>query len=152
MLSHPNISVILQTDFEDVAGLLHWKHLIYTGPIDAFFNHKHGRLPYRSLSYEHVHHPAAQWQAVGTIKHLTGQKHAGPSLVCEHACADGDPYYPAPTAASAALFKRYREEAEALPDVTFVGRLASYLLLQLGSSGGPGAGRVQAAVRRKQRR
>ena len=140
MLSHPNISVMLKTDFRDVAELVPWKHLIYTGPIDAFFNHRHGRLPYRSLTFEHVHQPVAQWQPVGTInhpndcaytrvtefKHLTGQQHAGTSLVYEHSCADGDPYYPVPTAASAALFERYRQEAEALPDVTFVGRLASY--------------------------
>ncbi len=140
MLSHPNISVMLQTDFQDVVDLLPWKHLIYTGPIDAFFHHKHGKLPYRSLAFEHVHHAVPQWQAVGTInhpndcaytrvtefKHLTGQQHTGTSLVYEHACAEGDPYYPVPTAASAALYERYREEADALPDVTFVGRLASY--------------------------
>ncbi len=140
MLSHPNISVMLQTDFQDVVDLLPWKHLIYTGPIDAFFHHKHGKLPYRSLAFEHVHHAVPQWQAVGTInhpndcaytrvtefKHLTGQHHTGTSLVYEHACAEGDPYYPVPTAASAALYERYREEADALPDVTFVGRLASY--------------------------
>ncbi len=140
MLSHPNISVMLQTDFQDVADLLPWKHLIYTGPIDAFFHHKHGKLPYRSLAFEHVHHAVPQWQAVGTInhpndcaytrvtefKHLTGQQHTGTSLVYEHACDEGDPYYPVPTAASAALYERYREEADALPDVTFVGRLASY--------------------------
>ena len=140
MLAHPNISVMLQTDFQNVADLLPWKHLIYTGPIDAFFHHKYGKLPYRSLAFEHVHHAVPQWQSVGTInhpndcaytrvtefKHLTGQQHAGTSLVYEHACAEGDPYYPVPTDASAALYERYREEADALPDVTFVGRLASY--------------------------
>lgn len=141
MLSHPNISVMLNADFHQVASLLPWKHLVYTGPIDAFFNYKYGKLPYRSLRFEHVHLAAAdRHQAVGTVnypndcaytritefKYLTGQQHAGTSLVYEYPCDEGDPYYPVPTAASAALFKRYEQEAEALPDVTFIGRLASY--------------------------
>ena len=140
MLSHPNISVMLKTDFLDIPELVPWKHLIYTGPIDAFFNHKYGKLPYRSLSFAHVHHPVEQFQAVGTVnhpndcaytrvtefKHITGQQHRGTSLVYEYPCDDGDPYYPVPTEASATLFSRYQAEAEALPDVTFIGRLASY--------------------------
>jgi UDP-galactopyranose mutase len=140
MLAHPNIKVMLNTDFREVADILPWKHMIYSGPIDAFFNFKYGKLPYRSLSFEHVHHARAQFQSVGTInfpndhaytrvtefKHLTGQQHAGTSVVYEYPRSEGDPYYPVPTPQNAALYERYASEAESIDDVTFVGRLATY--------------------------
>ena len=57
MLRHPNIKVMLNTDYREVADLIPWGHMIYTGPIDAFFNHRHGKLPYRSLEFRHVNLP-----------------------------------------------------------------------------------------------
>lgn len=144
MLAHPNIHVMLGTDYRDVVHVLPWKHLVYTGPVDTFFEHKHGRLPYRSLQFEHVTvQPAAgqeHVQAVGTVnhpnehaytrvtefKHLTGQRHAMSALVYEYPRAEGDPYYPVPRSENATLYRRYEAEAETLSDVTFIGRLASY--------------------------
>jgi len=144
LLRHPNIRVMLNTDYRDVVHLLPWKHMVYTGPIDSFFDHRHGRLPYRSLDFEHVTVVPPQGhehvQAVGTVnhpndhaytrvtefKHLTGQRHEGSSLVYEHPRGDGDPYYPVPRAENTALLRRYEAEAEALTDVTFIGRLATY--------------------------
>ncbi len=140
MLAHPNIKVMLNTDYREIADLLPWRHMVYTGPIDAFFNHCHGKLPYRSLDFEHVNLPQAQFQPVGTVnhpndyaytrvtefKHITGQHNASTSIVYEHPRADGDPYYPIPRPENALLYERYRAEADRLSDVTFVGRLATY--------------------------
>lgn len=144
MLQHPNISVMLNTDYRDVVRLLPWKHMVYTGPIDGFFDHRHGKLPYRSLRFQHVtqHCDDAQTllQAVGTInhpndhaytrvtefRHLTGQRHEATSLVYEFPCADGDPFYPVPRPENASLFRRYETDSEQLSDVSFLGRLASY--------------------------
>jgi UDP-galactopyranose mutase len=140
MLTHPNIKVMLNTDYREIVDLVPWRHMVYTGPIDAFFDYKHGKLPYRSLRFEHVTLPQPRAQPVGTVnypndyaytritefKHLTGQQHAHTSLVYEFPCDEGDPYYPVPRPENAALYKLYEAETESRPDVTFVGRLASY--------------------------
>jgi UDP-galactopyranose mutase len=141
ILDHPNITVELGVDFEDVKGRARFRRLIYTGPIDAYYNHRYGRLPYRSLRFEHEHLPAAEWfQKVGTVnypndheftritefKHLTGQEHSGTSIVREYPQAEGEPYYPVPRTENELLFKRYEALALAERDVTFVGRLAQY--------------------------
>ena len=141
MLDHPNITVELGVDFVDVRARNHHGHIVYTGPIDAYFDYRYGRLPYRSLRFEHEHLPAAdQYQEVGTVnypndhaytritefKHLTGQSHTGTSIVREYPQDEGDPYYPVPRAENEALFKRYEELAKQEADVTFVGRLAQY--------------------------
>lgn len=140
LLRHPNIKVMLNTDYREVQHLVPWKHMVYTGPIDAYFDHCHGKLPYRSLTFQHVTLPQERFQPVGTVnfpneyaytrvtefKHLTGQVHGQTSLVYEIPCAEGDPYYPVPRPENLALYKRYEQEAEAQTRVTFVGRLASY--------------------------
>lgn len=144
MLAHPRIHVMTNTDYRDIVHWVPWKHLVYTGPIDTFFEHRHGKLPYRSLQFEHVTQqpPEGREHAlpVGTVnhpndhgytrvtefKHLTGQRHALTSLVYEYPRSEGDPYYPVPRAENAALYRRYEADAEPLADVTFVGRLASY--------------------------
>jgi UDP-galactopyranose mutase len=59
-------------------------------------------------------------------KHLTGQKHPKTSITYEYPEAEGDPYYPVPRAENASLFRRYQALADSTPDVTFVGRLATY--------------------------
>lgn len=140
MLAHPNIETRLSTDFEDIKGQVEWRHLIYTGPIDAFYGYRFGKLPYRSLRFEHEHLPEDRHQPVGTVnyplteaftritefQHLTGERASGTSIVREYPCAEGDPFYPIPRPDNEALFKRYEELAKAEADVTFVGRLAQY--------------------------
>jgi UDP-galactopyranose mutase len=59
-------------------------------------------------------------------KHLTGQTHRRTSISYEFPRAEGDPYYPVPKAENAELFRKYRALADDMPDVTFVGRLATY--------------------------
>ena len=140
MLSHPNIKVMLNTDYREIEAFVPWQRMVYSGPIDAFFNYRHGRLPYRSLEFRHVNVAQEQFQPVGTVnypndydytrvsefKHLTGQRHATTSVVYEYPRAEGDPYYPVPRPENAALYRKYEADAEALDRVTFVGRLATY--------------------------
>jgi UDP-galactopyranose mutase len=140
MLAHPNIKVMLNTDYREIVDEIPFAEMIYTGPIDAYFDHVHGKLPYRSLEFRHETVAEARVQLVGTVnypnehaytritefKHLTGQEHARTSIVYEYPRAEGDPYYPVPRAENAALYERYRELAQATPNVHFVGRLATY--------------------------
>jgi UDP-galactopyranose mutase len=141
MLDHPNISVELGADFLQLRDRVEARHIVYTGPVDAFYAYCYGHLPYRSLRFEHEHLADTEWyQSVGTVnfpndhaytrttefKHLTGQQHRGTSLVREYPQADGDPYYPVPRPENELLFKRYEALAEQEQDVTFVGRLAQY--------------------------
>lgn len=141
MLDHSNINVELAVDFSQLREQYDGSHVVYTGPIDAYFDYCFGRLPYRSLRFEHEHlADVAEYQRVGTVnypndhaytritefKHLTGQRHPGTSIVREYPQATGDPYYPIPRAENEALYKRYESLAEKEATVTFVGRLAQY--------------------------
>lgn len=140
MLDNPRISLLLQTDYRDVKDAIPHRRVIYTGPIDEYFDHRYGKLPYRSLRFRHVTLDKAQHQDVGVVnypqtqeytrvteyKHLTGQQHARTSLTYEYPSAVGDPYYPIPRPENQALFKRYEALADATRDVWFVGRLATY--------------------------
>lgn len=141
MLDHPGITVELGTHLDPRQDRYGFDHVVYTGPIDAYFDHCFGRLPYRSLRFEHEHLPGVtQFQATGSVnfpnehaytritefKHLTGQQHSGTSIMREYPQEGGDPYYPIPQPASAALFRRYAQLAEDEADTTFVGRLAQY--------------------------
>jgi len=141
MLSNPLIEVRLSTDYQQVKQTESYGHLIFTGAIDSYFDHRFGRLPYRSLRFDHQYLPDVdQYQAVGTVnypldedftritefKHLTGQKGSGTAIVREYPTADGDPFYPVPRPENEALFKRYQALGDAEQGVTFVGRLAQY--------------------------
>lgn len=141
MLDHPNIDILLGTDFAAVRDQLDFKQLIYCGPVDEYFEFCFGRLPYRSLRFQHKTLPTEQFQAVSVVnypdpsvpytriteyKHLTGQSHAQTSISYEFPCADGDPYYPIPRPENAELYKRYSALADETPNVTFLGRLGTY--------------------------
>ena len=141
MLAHPNITIMLGTDARALGSAITYDRMVYTGPIDEFYQHRFGKLPYRSLRFEHETLDTAQYQRVATVnypsedvpftriteyKHLTGQIHAKTSITREFPTAQGDPYYPIPRAANAALYKRYEALADEEQSVTFVGRLATY--------------------------
>ncbi|HEX8277449.1 MAG TPA: UDP-galactopyranose mutase [Segetibacter sp.] len=140
MLSHPNIKIMLNTDYEEVMDEVKFKKLIFTGPIDEFFNYKYGKLPYRSLRFKFETLETPQFQETGTInypndygftritefKHLTGQKHDKTTLVYEFPEATGDPYYPVPRPENEILYKKYAAMANQLTNTYFVGRLATY--------------------------
>jgi UDP-galactopyranose mutase len=141
MLDHPNIRVETGVEYRDVARTVSHDRLVFTGPIDEFFDHRFGPLPYRSLRFRHetvdqetfqpvatINYPneATPWTRITEYKHLTGQRHPRTSVTYEYPSDTGDPYYPIPRPENQALFKRYEALAAARPDVTFVGRLATY--------------------------
>ena len=140
MLDNPKIKIMLQTDYRDIRDRIPFRRMIYTGPVDEYFDWSLGRLPYRSLRFEHVTLDREQFQPVAVVnypqteeytriteyKHLTGQKSPQTSLTYEYPTDIGDPYYPVPRAENEALYKRYEALAGATPDVWFVGRLATY--------------------------
>jgi UDP-galactopyranose mutase len=140
MLDHPNIKVMLNTDYREIVDMIPFGEMIYTGPIDGFFDHRFGTLPYRSIEFEfqtlaeEQHQPAAvinhpndhDYTRVTEFKYLTGQRHEKTSIAYEYPRAEGDPYYPVPRPESAEIYKRYRALAERTPGVHFVGRLATY--------------------------
>jgi UDP-galactopyranose mutase len=140
MLAHPNIEIRLRTDYRDLKDLRPRLGTIYTGPIDEFFDFRFGKLPYRSIRFEHVTLDQPRFQSVGTVnypmsrdytriteyKHLTGQEHARTTITYEHPTAEGEPYYPVPRPKNEALYKRYESLALETAGVWFVGRLATY--------------------------
>lgn len=140
MLAHRNISIMLNTDYRDIVDMIPYREMIYTGPIDAFFDYRFGALPYRSLEFRFETHNVSQYQPVGTVnypneyeytrvtefRHLTGQQHAQTTIVYEYPRAEGDPYYPVPRPENQQLYQRYAQLAEQEANVHFVGRLATY--------------------------
>ncbi len=140
MLDHPNIKVMLNTDYREVEHFVPFDRMVYTGPVDEFFELQYGKLPYRSLEFqfETVDTPVFQpapvinypneypYTRVTEFKYLTGQEHPKTSVVYEHPRAEGDPYYPVPRPENAELYKEYKALADALSDTVFVGRLATY--------------------------
>jgi len=140
MLDHPNIKILLNTDYREVRGLVPFREMIYTGPLDEFFEHRFGPLPYRSLEFRHETHDRECYQAwpvvnypndhlftrITEFKYLTGQVHPKTSIVYEFPKAEGVPYDPIPKPENAQLYARYRALAMELPGVHFAGRLATY--------------------------
>ncbi|MBD0333296.1 MAG: UDP-galactopyranose mutase, partial [Chitinophagaceae bacterium] len=140
MLSHPNIKIMLNTDYKEVIDIIPHKKLIYTGPIDAYFDYCYGKLPYRSLEFRFETVDAEFFQPTGTVnypneqaytritdfKYLTGQKHHRTAIVYEFPKAEGDPYYPVPRPENAEIYKKYQQLASTMTSTYFVGRLATY--------------------------
>jgi UDP-galactopyranose mutase len=140
MVAHPNIKILLQTDYREVAGSILYDQVIFTGPIDEFFDYRFGKLPYRSINFQFETLNVTQAQPVAVLnypndnlytritefKHLTGQDHPKTTRVFEYPQAEGDPYYPIPRVENAALYKQYQDLAEVTPGVQFVGRLGTY--------------------------
>ena len=140
MLAHPNIDIMLNTDYHAIEGSMACEQVIFTGPIDEYFDYRFGKLPYRSLQFQFetldvpqaqpvavINHPNDKaYTRVTEFKHLTGQVHPKTTRVYEYPQPDGDPYYPIPRAENAQVYHRYQELASATPGVTFLGRLGSY--------------------------
>jgi UDP-galactopyranose mutase len=140
MLSHPGIKVMLNTDYKEIERMIPYKEMIYTGPNDYKFNYCYGKLPYRSLEFRFETLETECFQPTGTVnypnehpytrvtefKYLTGQKHPKTTMVYEYPKEEGDPYYPVPRPENAELYKKYQALTAELPNVHFVGRLATY--------------------------
>jgi UDP-galactopyranose mutase len=140
MLDHPNIKIMLNTDYREIVDLIPYRAMIYTGPVDSFFDYCYGKLPYRSLEFVHETHNVQIYQPAPVVnypndnaytrvtefKYLTGQDHAKTSIVYEYPQAEGDPYYPIPRPENTLLYQKYKQLADETPNVHFVGRLATY--------------------------
>ena len=140
MLDHPNIRIMLNTDYREIERMIPFREMIYTGPIDEFFDFRFGKLPYRSLEFKHetldpaVHQSAPvvnypnehSYTRITEFKYLTGQEHSKTSIVYEFPCAEGDPYYPVPRPENNEIYKKYQALAAAATNVHFAGRLATY--------------------------
>ena len=140
MLDHPEIKVMLNTDWREIDGMIPYRRLIVTGAIDEFFGYCEGPLPYRSIDFcfeTHevpVYQPAAvvnypndyDYTRITEFKYLTGQTHAKTTIAYEYPTAEGEPYYPIPQPENAERYRRYKVMAEKEDNVHFVGRLATY--------------------------
>ena len=143
ILSHPKIEVRLKTDFREARQHVHYDHLIFSGPIDEYYDHCFGHLPYRSLRFEpeslsqKYFQPAMQvnypndheFTRIVEIKHATGQELASTTIVREYPQNFGpgrEPYYPIPAPDARLLYSKYAERAAHEKNVSFVGRLATY--------------------------
>ena len=140
MLAHPNIKILLNTDYREIADVIPCGQVVFTGPIDEYFDFRFGPLPYRSLEFRFETHDVPVLQPVAVvnypnehaftrvteIKHITGQQHAKTTLIREYPRAEGDPYYPIPRAENAAIYQQYQRLAAEGENVHFVGRLATY--------------------------
>ncbi|HYE95606.1 MAG TPA: UDP-galactopyranose mutase [Rubricoccaceae bacterium] len=140
MLAHPNLKVLLNADYREVRDLFPGVETIYTGPVDEYFDFCYGKLPYRSLHFQHETHTKEWFQPAPVVnypnehpytritefKYLTGQEHPKTALVYEYPTAEGDPYYPIPRPENAELYRRYEALANQTTGVHFVGRLATY--------------------------
>jgi UDP-galactopyranose mutase len=143
LLDHPLIEVRTGVEFTDVDEP--YDQLVWTGPIDEYYGHRFGPLPYRSLRFETetveglvqpvavINHPSEDvlYTRVTEYRHLTGQNADVSTLHYEYPSAEGDPYYPVPRPENRALYERYAALATAERDVTFVGRLARYQYLNM---------------------
>jgi len=140
MLDHPNIHIMLNSDYKELIGEIAYEKLIFTGPVDEFFDYRFGKLPYRSIKFKFETLDQEKFQQTGTInypndyaftritefKHLSGQQHHKTSIVYEFPKAEGDPYYPIPKPDNAELYKQYQKLAASMENTYFVGRLATY--------------------------
>jgi UDP-galactopyranose mutase len=145
----------LETDYREVLPRVRYRHLIYSGPLDEYFDCRFGPLPYRTARYAleelcedkvpeggfvqpvlQVNYPGPEpFTRTVELKHVTGQSSRCSNLVrefpAEYRPGESDPNYPVPGAESDTLAARYRELAEREPAVTFIGRLAQYRYLNM---------------------
>ncbi len=141
MTDHPRIERVLGVDYREIADRVRARHTVFTGPIDAYFDHCYGKLPYRSLRFEFTTYDTERYQATGCVnepdenvpytrtteyKYLTGQRHPKTIVSREFPTDAGEPYYPIPAPESREQYRKYALLAKRTRNVTFVGRLAEY--------------------------
>ena len=140
MLNHKNIEIILNSDYKKIVNDLKFDKMIYTGPIDYFFDYEFGKLPYRSLTFQWENIKTEFYQKATSVnfvdsekftriteyKYFTNQKSESTTITKEYPKEKGEPYYPIPNDETNVIYKKYRMEADKLEDVCFLGRLAEY--------------------------
>lgn len=142
LLSHKNISIQLQTDFNSVKGKIKYNKLIFTGRIDEFFDYQYGKLPFRSIKFEYETHKTEFFQEVAVVnytdalepkftrivesKHMTFQKIPITTIIKEFPTSEGEPYYPIPQKTNIELFNKYKTLSCKSENVHFLGRAGEY--------------------------
>ncbi len=140
MLDNKNISLLLNTDYKEIVDSINFKKLIFTGPIDHYFDYRYGELPYRSLDFKFETLDTERYQNAAVInypneydytrvtefKHFYFQKHGKTTICYEYPKAKGDPYYPIPKQQYLEIYEEYKKETKKMTDIYFVGRLAEY--------------------------
>ena len=153
MLDHPNIKIMLNCDYREIEKEIPFREMIYTGPVDSYFDYCYGKLPYRSLEFKHETHDTPVFQSAPVVnypneqlytrvtefKYLTGQEHAKTSIVYEFPKSQGDAYYPVPRKENAELYARYKALADATPERSFCRPSGDVQVLQHGPDRGSGA-------------
>ena len=156
LASGPRLELRLETDFREVMERVNFRHLVYTGQVDSFFNYCYGDLPYRSLRFEResftglalesrlsisgrrgfwqpamqVNYPnSEEFTRIVELKHATGQQTDASTIVREYPTdfkRGGEPFYPIPNSETSLLYAKYKELADRTSSASFIGRLATY--------------------------
>lgn len=140
MIDHPKIKVMINTDYKEVIADIEYEKLIYTGPIDYYFDYKFGKLKWRSIKFifetydKESYQPTAStrwpmdydYTRITEFKKMTGQKSEKTTILKEIPCDGDEPFYTFPTVEWKELAQKYRDEAEKEQNVVFLGRLAEY--------------------------
>lgn len=145
MLDKKNIHILLNTDYKEIVGSVKFDKLIFTGPIDYFFDYMHGKLPYRSLDFKFktleiekyqnaavVNYPNDnEYTRITEFKHFYFQRHHQTTICYEYPKDDGYPYYPIPNPVCQEIYLKYKKDADKLKNIYFIGRLAEYRYLNM---------------------
>ena len=140
ILNHPNIEVKLNMNYRDIIDEVEFDKMIYTGPIDTFFDYKYGKLPYRSLQFKWENHKIEYYQKATSVNYVNSEKYTRitehkyfsniksntTTIAKEYPKMEGNPYYPIPNEETNTLYKKYKEEVDKLENTSFMGRLAEY--------------------------
>ena len=148
MLDYSNIEVKLNLDFFKIKDIIPADtKIIYSGPIDQFFNYKYGKLEYRTLRFEKEVHPYEDYQGTSVMnyadvevpftrihepRHLHPERSDYPNdktmIIKEYSLLDdgSNPYYPINDDRNQNLILKYRDEANELNNIIISGRLGEY--------------------------
>lgn len=149
MISHHNIHLTLNKKYQTDTNTTGYRHVFYTGPLDAFFNFEFGRLGYRTVVFEKGY-AAGDYQGTTQMnycdeavphtritehKHFTPWEHHDKTIYFteyskETTSADV-PYYPKRLSPDIELLKQYRARATGQDGVSFLGRLATYRYMDM---------------------
>lgn len=140
MIKNPKIKLLLKTDYKEIIDSIDHEFLIYTGPVDYYFDYKHGKLKYRSIRFEYETYDFDSYQKTAVVnypndydytritefKKMTWQEHNKTTIMKEYPCDGEEPFYPFPTDEWKKVFAQYKYECEREKNTIFVGRLAEY--------------------------
>ncbi len=149
LLTHPRINVHLNMKFHGSDNIEQFDHIFYTGPLDAFFNHEFGRLGYRTVTFESSIHDGdyqgvtqmnfcdedVPFTRIAEHKHFAPwEQHEKTIVFKEYSKETGEfdiPYYPKRLNKDKVILSQYRNKAETLSNISFLGRLATYRYMDM---------------------